>query len=87
VEARNSPKHEILGQAKQIQIIQIKMFKTLAFMPENGVFRRRKTVIFCHLYSKMFKNLSFMMQNNAFLVPPHQITASAYLVRDDAGLR
>jgi len=28
-----------------------------------------------------------MMQNNAFLRAPHQITASAYLMRDDAELR
>jgi len=38
VEARNPPKHDILGQAKKIQIIQIQMFKILAILPENGFF-------------------------------------------------
>jgi hypothetical protein len=34
----------------------------------------------------MFKTVAFMPENG-FLRAPHQITASAYLVRDDAGLR
>jgi len=69
------------------------MFKTLAFSQKMG-FIRRKTVIFGHLYTKMFRKLPFIDKIAFFCVyllirrlAPHQITASAYLVRDDAGLR
>jgi len=54
---------------------------------QNGLIQKlTKYVFFIHLYPKMFKILAIQPENG-FLCAPHQITASAYLVRDDAVLR